>query len=314
MAPCAMNAADRNMHKFVRTPHILGSKFQHGDDDMEAVCFDELSGKHLVVEEKLDGANSGISFVDGKLMLQSRGHYLRGGPREAQFELFKQWAATHQRELYNILGDQYVCYGEWCFAAHTVWYDRLPHYFMEFDVLDTQTGEFLSTPARDSLLRRPDVRVRIEPVRVIATGEVDSVSELSSMIGQSAFINCDDHWGFYKEVLESQGKLHEYRPEYDFSWMKAANEAGYFRLSSPDGWMCAAELEKYNEAKKKFYVGPLMEGLYIKHEEGGVVKGRYKYVRSDFTSHVAGVEEHWHDRPILQNKLAPGAMERMFEQ
>ena len=32
-----------------------------------------------VVEEKVDGANAAVSFEDGKLVLQSRGHVLTGG-------------------------------------------------------------------------------------------------------------------------------------------------------------------------------------------------------------------------------------------
>ncbi len=43
-------------------------------------------------------------------------------------------------------------YGEWLYAKHTVFYDNLPHYFMEFDVLDRLTRAFLSTTARRELL------------------------------------------------------------------------------------------------------------------------------------------------------------------
>jgi len=44
------------------------------------------------------------------------------------------------------------------------------------------------------------------------------------------------------------------------------------------------------------------------------VKGRYKYVRSTFTNAILEQEMHWHDRPIIQNGLVPGALERMFSQ
>src|SRR5690349_11878037 len=120
--------------KYPRTRHVEGSRLQKGDEDLEIVPLHALQGKYLVIEEKVDGANSGISF--GKtavLRLQSRGHYLTGGPREAQFTLFKQWAATDAQTLYRVLGDRYVTYGEWLYSKHTVFYDRLPHYWMEFD-------------------------------------------------------------------------------------------------------------------------------------------------------------------------------------
>ena len=39
----------RDMIKYPRTPHILGSKFQNGDEDMNAVPFDQIAGKHPLI-------------------------------------------------------------------------------------------------------------------------------------------------------------------------------------------------------------------------------------------------------------------------
>jgi hypothetical protein len=47
----------------------------------------------------------------------------------------------------------------------------------------------------------------------------------------------------------------------------------------------------------------LMEGLYIKVEEDGVVKERYKYVRASFFTSVMNSESHWLERPIIPNVL-----------
>ena len=81
-----------SIYKYPRTRHIEGSGIQAGDDDLQVARWSELAGKHLVVEEKMDGANCGVSFdTDYSLLLQSRGHYLTGGPREKQFDLLKQW-------------------------------------------------------------------------------------------------------------------------------------------------------------------------------------------------------------------------------
>ena len=63
--------------KYPRTPHLSGSKLQEGDEDLAQIPFSRIAGKLLVVEEKVDGANAAISFSeDGKLLLQSRGHFL----------------------------------------------------------------------------------------------------------------------------------------------------------------------------------------------------------------------------------------------
>src|SRR4051812_10400132 len=131
--------------KYPRTQHLEGSRLQPGDEDLDQVPFADVAGRHVVVEEKVDGANAGVRFDSGgDLLLQSRGHFLTGGPREKHFNLFKQWAHAHAPALLDALLDRYVLFGEWLYAKHTVFYDRLPHYFLEFDVLDTQTGEFLS--------------------------------------------------------------------------------------------------------------------------------------------------------------------------
>ena len=62
------------IYKYPRTRHIEGSRKQSGDEDLKSVAFDEVRGRYLVLEEKVDGANCGISFgADGRMYLQSRG-------------------------------------------------------------------------------------------------------------------------------------------------------------------------------------------------------------------------------------------------
>ena len=50
------------IRKYPRTRHLVGSRLQPGDEDLDAVPMSELEGKHVVVEEKMDGANCGVSF------------------------------------------------------------------------------------------------------------------------------------------------------------------------------------------------------------------------------------------------------------
>src|SRR5262245_10839180 len=106
--------------KYPRTRHLLDSALQPGDEDLTAAGFAEIAGRHLVVEEKVDGANAALSFDrEGHLKLQSRGHYLTGGPRERHFSLFKRWAATIRDALRPVIGHRHIVYGEWLFAKHT---------------------------------------------------------------------------------------------------------------------------------------------------------------------------------------------------
>ncbi|MCE9565646.1 MAG: RNA ligase family protein [Planctomycetes bacterium] len=253
------------IRKYPRTQHLLGSGLQPGDEDLDAVPMSELKGKHVVIEEKMDGANCGVSFgPDLGLLLQSRGHYLLGGPREKQFALFKQWASTLTDQLLDRLETRFVMYGEWLYAKHSVYYDTLPHYFMEFDIFDTQTNEFLDTPRRAELL----VGLPVVPVKVLYSGEFPGEDVLRAFIAPSYFISA-----------ESEARLRE-----DVAKL---------------GW----DVER---AVKQTDLSGLMEGLYVKVEEDGVVTGRYKFVRPEFLQTVMA-DGHWQDRPLIPNRLADDA-------
>ena len=172
------------LRKYPRTRHLEGSRFQHGDHDLEAVPFKDVRGQFFVVEEKMDGANAGVSFdPNGKLLLQSRGHYLMGGPRERHFDMLKQWAAAHAEDLYLALGDRYIMYGEWLYAKHTCFYDKLPHYFMEFDIYDRDKDLFLSTARRREML----AGLPVVSVAVLWEGRPQKLAEVTSLVGPSLF-------------------------------------------------------------------------------------------------------------------------------
>lgn len=171
--------------KYPRTPHLEGSRLQPGDEDLSQIQFSSIVSRHLVVEEKIDGANSAISFdSDGNMLLQSRGHYLTGGGRERHFALMKQWAAVHQEAFRQVLGDRFIMYGEWMYAKHTVFYDALPHYFMEFDILDRETDTFLGTHERQQML----AGLPVTSVPVLGEGEFYDQDDLLGLLGPSRYI------------------------------------------------------------------------------------------------------------------------------
>lgn len=248
--------------KYPRTPHIQGSRLQRGDEDLSQRPFSDIAGKHVVLEEKIDGANSAVSFtVDGELRLQSRGHFLTGGYRERHYDLLKQWAVVHQTKLYGVLGCRYIMYGEWMYAKHSIYYDALPHYFMEFDVLDRESGKFLDTSSRHELLR--DLPVCHVPV--LANGVFSTMDEILSYLGNSNYVT-DNHIEHLREDAQKIGQDAD----------RVCRETDASRM---------------------------MEGIYIKVEEGGVVVDRMKYVRATFLQAVEESSIPWLDRPIIPNRI-----------
>lgn len=256
----------RNIIKYPRTPHISGSRLQKGDEDLKRIPFETLKGKHLVIEEKLDGANCGLSFqTDGSLFLQSRGHYLTGGYRERHFALLKTWAGAFASPLFSVLGNRYVLYGEWLYAKHTVYYDALPHYFFEFDIWDCEKEMFLDTHRRREMLEPLPF---VHSVPVLYEGALDDIEQLSSYVGKSLYRT--ENW---RENLQIN---------------------------------CESKGLSYERALEQTDDSDLSEGLYIKHEENGEVLGRYKFVRNEFVAQILSNDDHWLDRPIIPNELKGG--------
>ena len=257
---------DYKIVKYPRTQHLVGSRLGEGDEDLSQVPFSEILGKNIVIEEKIDGANSAVSFDgDGNLLLQSRGHYLDGGYRERHYNLLKQWANENCDRFFDVLGSRYIMYGEWMYAKHTVFYDALPDYFMEFDIYDRERGVFLSTSERRILTERIGI---ISSVPVLGQGVYRNRESILSHIGPSNYIT-DRHIEALRAVSEKLGLDVERQ----------------CRETDP---------------------GNLMEWLYIKVEEDGIVKNRLKYVRASFLQCVMESQSHWQSRPIVPNLLARG--------
>ncbi|HUQ05514.1 MAG TPA: RNA ligase family protein [Kofleriaceae bacterium] len=257
-----------SIFKYPRTQHLEGSRLQKGDEDLDQVPLKALRGRYVVVEEKLDGANSGLSLdEDGQLRLQSRGHVLTGGPRERQFDLFKRWAGAHRELLELVCAGGHTVYGEWLYAKHTIFYDALPHYFLEFDIRD-QSGAFWSTARRREHFAACGADSVVRSVPVIWEGVVEHERELPKLVARSLYKSA--RW---KDRL-----------------VAVAAESGV------EAERAGLETDPADEA----------EGLYLKIEEDGVVVERLKWIRWSFLSSVLDSGSHWMSRPIVPNQLAPG--------
>jgi len=254
---------DYNLIKYPRTPHLEGSRLQEGDEDLSQIPFSEILGKNIVIEEKIDGANTAISFDgEGNLLIQSRGHYLYGGYKERHYNLLKQWANINSELLYSVLGSRYIMYGEWMYAKHTVFYDALPDYFMEFDIYDREKKVFLSTERRRQITEKIGI---ISSVPVLGAGIFKSKESVLSLLGDSNHIT-ENHIEVLRRLAERQG----------------LDVDRQVRETDPS---------------------TTMEGLYIKIEENGTVVDRVKFVRASFLQCVNESTSHWQQRPIIPNQL-----------
>lgn len=172
--------------KFPSTPHLatLPGVDIRGDKVLSESERDEFLQQDLIIEEKVDGANLGISFdSEGNIRAQNRGAYLHL-PGAGQWKKLGKWLTPQTDSLFEYLSDRFILFGEWCYAQHSVFYNRLPDWFLGFDIYDKQFRRFLSTNRRDELLKK----MYVAQVPIIAGGRF-TCPEIEKLISQSKLTN-----------------------------------------------------------------------------------------------------------------------------
>ena len=168
--------------RFPRTPHLVWLARQNARKDKVLAPGEvrEFLQRDIVVEEKVDGTNIGFSLDStGALRVQSRGDYLRRDSHP-QFQQLWSWLSARRDLLSRALSGDLILFGEWCFAVHSVRYDRLPDWFLAFDIYERGPGSFWSTDRKNRWL--DDLGIKRVPE--IARGRF-SLESLLSLLGRS---------------------------------------------------------------------------------------------------------------------------------
>ena len=200
------------MTKFVRfpkTPHLkwLGSGPLRDNKVLSPVDAKKLLSHSVVVEEKLDGANVGLSVGDEQILrVQNRGGFLPWDSLHPQFSPLRQWIDHRRHLLLDALSSRLILFGEWCYARHSIHYTHLPDWFVVFDVYDRSVGRFWSTKRRDAFA----LELGLAIVPQLGRGSFD-IRDIACLLGPSRFVDgpaegvyvrwdCDDY-------LERRAKL-----------------------------------------------------------------------------------------------------------
>lgn len=211
--------------KFPSTPHlaVIGNIDIRSDKVLSAAERDEFLRHHIAVEEKVDGANLGISFnEDGNICAQNRGQFLHL-PESGQWNKLNEWLTSRTDILFENLTDRYILFGEWTYAQHSVFYDRLPDWFLGFDVYDRISGHFFSCPRRDEFLKK----MEIAKVPTIARGHF-ALNDLEKLLSHSK-LGPQPAEGLYLRIDEGRWLLKKaklVRPEFiqslETHWSRSA--------------------------------------------------------------------------------------------
>jgi hypothetical protein len=163
----------------------LGDGVPRGDKVLSPQDTRELLSHVVVVEEKVDGANIGISLGgDDDLRVQNRGSFLELDSAHPQFKALPRWLEAHRLVLTDALGSDLILFGEWCYARHSIHYTRLPDWFLAFDLYDRSVGKFWSVERRDAFIRR----LNLAAVPQLARGKFDGEG-IKKLLGPSRFVD-----------------------------------------------------------------------------------------------------------------------------
>ncbi|KAJ3285238.1 hypothetical protein HK104_009586 [Borealophlyctis nickersoniae] len=227
--------------KFPRTPHLLALSPSISRDDLILHGSDTgyFLSRPVTIEEKIDGANLGVS-VDpdsGTLVFRNRGKYVTSATAS-------QWAALDRyfneqgawvRQVLGALPVGSVVFGEWMWAVHSVEYDSLPGYFIVFDIWEPMPppsvsagpsvtkplrikqhsdpamhscGKFWSTPRRNALISS----FNGSTVPLLASDvSLTALDDLRTYLGRTSKYGRNKIEGIYVRVETADGEWLERR-------------------------------------------------------------------------------------------------------
>jgi atypical dual specificity phosphatase len=161
----------RKLHKrqiapdYHRIPHYNSeiSNMTHDDIQLE---IDIQFPIECWVQEKIDGANLGVSFVDDVPILRNREHILKKGyskiktPAKKQFTSAWNWLHAHEKDI-KLISDMWqspiTIYGEWLNYSHSIQYNKLPDLFLAYDIWSVEDNAYLSPEIVNKLLSKTNI-------------------------------------------------------------------------------------------------------------------------------------------------------------
>jgi len=158
--------------KYNRTFHVPWSPGR-GSDDKIAKDVKSLLDVEIIISEKVDGSN---------VCIEHNGCFARTHASAPSHESFDAFKALHAQIKYGLdfngmilIGKQ--IFGEWCFAQHSIPYDKLPGYFLTFGVRVLAAQYWLSWDETVSLSEE----LGLPTVPVLFRGIVKTEAELCEL-------------------------------------------------------------------------------------------------------------------------------------
>ena len=126
------------------------------------------------VQEKLDAANVGVSWLDAPI-LRNRDHVLTKNyskiktPAKQQFVPAWNWVHAHEGDIKHVaacLESDVTIYGEWMWAKHSLEYDLLSDWFIAYDIWSVADKKFVAPDVMQILLSETNIKYIMPHKRV----------------------------------------------------------------------------------------------------------------------------------------------------
>ncbi len=216
-----MIGPEKNMlPDFPRTQH-LPYKPCVDTRDKGSVCTEKeaaiiFNSDDTTIEEKVDGANTGMLLFEGNPIIRNRNHLLNKAFIQRKTASKMQFASIHNYFYSNMekfeaindkLGFPASVYGEWMYAVHGIEYDKLPDLWIPYDIYDWQEDKFLPSTVSRTIL----TEVGFHMPTLIHTGRVKNYEQLEAFCEEKAAWSPEKREGIYIKVNDKNKLVRRFK-------------------------------------------------------------------------------------------------------
>lgn len=150
---------------------------------------------NVIIEEKVDGASVGMALVNSHPLIRNRNHvlnkgYLKDTPAKMQFRPLWNWFYEN-KELFKNLNDVYSqpvsVYGEWMYAQHGMKYDKLPSYFIAYELFFPEENRWTSIDPELGFITTKRLGTKIDSYEMLEN-LTNELSEFSSELREGVVV------------------------------------------------------------------------------------------------------------------------------
>ncbi len=167
------------------------------------------------VEEKVDGSSVAITLLDDQVLVRNKDKILVKGflsdkPSKKQYAHIWNWVYENIQKFKTLTELQGGCtiYGEWMWMQHGLEYNRLPSWFIAFDVYQHSNSRFLVPQIARELLTKS--KFSISPL--IHNCRCENYHDYVQLTnGRSAFTDLGNREGVYIKLINAKNEVFRFK-------------------------------------------------------------------------------------------------------